>query len=134
MTNRYVQMSLRLVVAAILLPVGYSKLAAGGMDVMLFERLGMEPHGRIIIGLLEITAGLLMLSPQAASGALIAVGIMFGAILAHSTVLGVDVGDGGRHVAMLTLVLVSSILVLYARRRDLPIIGKTLGAGDNRDP
>ncbi len=134
MTNRYVQMALRILVAAILLPVGYSKLAAGGMDVMLFERLGMEPQGRIIIGLLEIIAGLLMLSPQAASGALIAVGIMFGAIIAHSTVLGVDVGDGGRHVAMLALVLFCSILVLHARRRDLPIIGKTLGAGKTPDP
>ncbi|MBW2380342.1 MAG: DoxX family protein, partial [Deltaproteobacteria bacterium] len=118
-------MALRFLVAAILLPVGYSKLAAGGMDVMLFERLGMEPQGRIIIGLLEIIAGLLMLSPQAASGALLAVGIMFGAIIAHATVLGVDVGDGGRHVAMLAFVLVSSVLVLYARRRDLPIIGKS---------
>ncbi len=134
MTNRYVQMALRLLVAAILLSVGYSKLAAEGMDVMLFERLGMEPHGRIIIGLLEITAGLLMLSPQAASGAFLAVGIMFGAIIAHCTVLGVDVGDGGRHVAMLALVLVSSLLVLYARRRDLPIIGKTLGSGATPDP
>ena len=80
-------------------------------------------------GLLEITAGLLMCSPQAASAALIAVGIMFGAIIAHGTVLGVDVGDGGRHVAMLALVLVSSLLVLYAQRRDVPMIGKSLGAG-----
>jgi len=127
MSNRYVQLASRLLVAAILLPVGYSKLAATGMDVMLFQRLGMEPQGRIIIGILEIVAGLLMLSPQAASGALLAIGIMFGAIIAHTTVLGVDLGDGGRHVAMLALVLVSSILVLYARRRDLPIIGKTLG-------
>jgi len=47
------------------------------------------------------------------------------AIIAHSTVLGIDVGDGGRHVAMLALVLVSSVLVLYARRRDFPIIGKS---------
>ena len=54
---------------------------------------------------------------------------MFGAIIAHGTVLGVDVGDGERHVAMLALVLVSSLLVSYARRRDLPIIGKSLGVG-----
>jgi hypothetical protein len=80
-------------------------------------------------GLLEITAGLLMCSPQAASAALIAVGIMFGGIIAHGTVLSLDVGDSGRHVAMLALVLVSSLLVSYARRRDLPIIGKSLGAG-----
>jgi len=134
MSHRYVQLALRLVVAAILLPVGYSKLAGTPMDIMLFERLGMEPKGRIIIGLLEIIAALLMLSPQAASGALIAVGIMFGAIIAHSTVLGVDVGDGGRHVAMLALVLVSSAVVLFVRRHDLPIIGKTLGRSGKPEP
>lgn len=130
MRNRYLQMALRFLVAAILLPVGYSKLAAGGMDVMLFERLGMEPQGRIVIGLLEVIAGLLILSPQAASGALLAVGIMCGAIIAHATVLGVD----ARHVAMLAVVLVSSALVLYARRRDLPIIGKSLDADASPDP
>jgi len=50
---------------------------------------------------------------------------MVAAIIANCTVLGIVVGHGGRHVAILALVLVSSVLVLYARRRDLPIIGKS---------
>ena len=95
---------------------------------MLFEMLGMEPHGRIIIGSIELVAALLLVSPQAAIGALLAVGVMLGAIIAHFTVLGMNVGgDGGLRVMLLTVVFATSASVLIARRRDLPIVGSTLG-------
>ena len=123
----WLQWIFRLVAAGILLPVGSVKLAGG--DVVLFEMLGMEPHGRIIIGSIELVAALLLVSPQAAIGALLAVGVMFGAIIAHFTVLGMNVGgDGGLRVMLLTVVFATSASVLIARRRDLPIVGSTLGA------
>jgi putative oxidoreductase len=129
--SRWFLWFLRLVAAGILLPAGYSKLMGGEMSSMLFGMLGMEPHGRIIIGLIEVAAALLLLSPQAASGALIAVGVMFGAIIAHLTVLGVEVdGDGGRLVMMLVIVFTSSVAVLIAHRGELPIVGSTLGGGN----
>ncbi len=122
----WLQWIFRLVAAGILLPVGSVKLAGG--DVVLFEMLGMEPHGRIIIGSIELVAALLLVSPQAAIGALLAVGVMFGAIIAHFTVLGMNVGgDGGLRVMLLTVVFATSASVLIARRRDLPIVGSTLG-------
>lgn len=122
----WLQWIFRLTAAGILFPVGYIKLSGG--DVMLFEMLGMEPHGRIIIGSIELVAALLLLSPQAAIGALLAVGVMFGAIIAHFTVLGMNVGgDGGLRVMLLTVVFATSASVLIARRRDLPIVGSTLG-------
>ena len=124
----WLQWIFRLVAAGILLPVAYLKLTGGEIDVMLFGMLGMEPHGRITIGSIELVAALLLLSPQAAIGALLAVGVMFGAIIAHLTVLGMDVGgDGGLHVLLLTVVLGTSASVLIARRRELPIVGSTLG-------
>ena len=95
------------------------------MEVVLFTELGMEPQGRIIIGVIELTAGALLLSPQAATGALLAVGVMCGAIIAHLTVLGIDL----KHSGLLLTVLLSSLIVLYVRRRDLPIIGSTFGSG-----
>ena len=70
--SRWILWVFRLVAAGILLPVGYNKLMGGEMSSMLFGMLGMEPHGRIIIGLIEVAAALLLLSPQAASGALVA--------------------------------------------------------------
>lgn len=121
----------RLVAAVILLPVGYNKLMGGEISSMLFGKLEMEPHGRIIIGLIEVAAALLLLSPQAASGALIAMGVMFGAIIPHLTVLGVEVdGDGGLLMMMLVIVFTSSVAVLIARRGELPIVGSTLGGGN----
>ena len=128
--NRYAVLVLRLVVAAVLIPVGYLKLSANEMDVALFTQLGMEPHGRIIIGFTEITAALLLLSPQAATGALIALGVMLGALIAHTTVLGFSI----TYVPLLALVFLSSAIVLIARRGDLPIIGKSLSGNSRTMP
>jgi len=123
----------RLLAAGILLPMGYQKLIGGEMSRMLFDTLGMEPHGRVVIGLVEILAALLLLSPQAAAGALLAVGVMLGAIIAHSTALGMEVeGDGGRLLTMLVVVFLSSATVLLLRRGELPIIGSTL-EGEGKD-
>jgi len=88
--NRWILWIFRLIAAGILLPVAVQKLVGAGPSGLIFEALGMEPHGRIIIGLVELTAALLLLSPQAATGALLAIGVMLGAIIAHLTVLGVD--------------------------------------------
>lgn len=121
--KRYVEWVLRIIPAAILIPVGYLKLSGNEADVLLFTELGMEPHGRVIIGLIELTAGLLLLSPQAASGGLLAVGVMCGAIIAHVTVIGFEVP----HVPLLVAVLLTALAVMIIRRRDLPVIGKTLG-------
>lgn len=130
-----VQWALRIAAASVLIPVGYLKLSANPGDVELFAMLAMEPHGRVIIGFVELAAGLLLLSPHAAIGALLSTGVMFGAVIAHVTVLGVNVdGDGGKHVMLLAMVLVSSLLVLYARRSEIPIVGRTLKDGFGPTP
>jgi putative oxidoreductase len=133
--NKWLLWFFRLIAAGVLMPVGSMKLFGDDMSVLLFDLLGMEPHGRIIVGVIEVTAALLLLSPQSAIGALIAVGIMFGAIIAHITVLGVQVGgDGGRLVMMLVLVFASSAVVFIAQRRDLPIVGSTLDSTGSDAP
>lgn len=117
----------RLIAAGIMLMVSYLKFLGNPGDAALFAQLGMEPHGRILVGIIELVAGLLLLSPYAASGALLTVSVMLGALIAHATFLGIVVdGDGGKHVMMLALVLISSAIVLIVRRRELPIVGKTL--------
>lgn len=121
--NRYALWAFRLIAAAILIYVGYLKLSMNPHDVEIFTKLEMEPHGRIIIGFIELASGLLLLSPQAALGGLFGVGVMSGAIIAHATVLGFSIP----HVPLLALVLASCAVVVIAKRRDLPIIGKSLG-------
>ena len=57
----------------------------------------MEPWGRILVGILELIAGVMLIIPRTAwMGAALALGLMTGAIGMHLTLLGIDVqGDGG---------------------------------------
>ena len=128
--NRYLVWAFRLLIAALLIPIGYLKIQANAADVELFTQLGMEPYGRMIIGGIEIVAGMLMLSPQPALGGLLTLGVMCGAIIAHVTVIGID----ATHLLLLSTVLISALLVTYAHRRNLPIIGRTLDGGNSNVP
>ena len=126
--NRKLIWVLQLVAACIVGGAGGLKFANNPTDMVVFAALDMEPFGRFLIGTLELLAAALLLSRAfAASGALLAIGTMLGAAIAHATVLGLEIeSDGGRHVALLFTVLVTSIPVVLARRRELPLIGRTL--------
>lgn len=111
----------------ILLAAATLKFAENPASVQVFETLDMEPGGRIVIAVVELLAGLMLLSPLAAIGSVLAVCVMTGAIIAHLTRLGVVVADdGGSAFAMLLLVLLCSGFVLIRRRQELPLIGSTL--------
>src|SRR5262245_23855033 len=87
--------------------------------------LGVEPWGRIVSGVLELVAALLLVFPvTAAIGATLAGGIMAGAVLSHLFVLGIEVrGDGGLLFALALIVLLCSSTVVFVRRAQLPLIG-----------
>src|SRR6202008_3310850 len=95
-------------------------------SVYIFSTLGMEPAGRIGSGIAELVASILLLTPFAVPvGAVLALGVMFGAIVSHLTVLGIEVqGDGGLLFALAVVVFVSSAIVLVVRRTELPYIGR----------
>ena len=113
--------------AGILFFTSWSKLSGQPNSITIFTELDMEPTGRYLIGVIELSAALLLLTGRAAAvGALLTVGTMCGAIIAHISVLGFNVmGDHGRHIMMLTTVVVSALVVVITRRRQLPIIGNT---------
>jgi hypothetical protein len=94
----------------------------------IFGRLGIEPWGRIGTGVAElITVGLLLYPRTAAVGAVLAIGLMCGAIASHLTRLGIDVlGDHGLLFELAVTVLLASAIVLIIRRRELPAIGDRL--------
>jgi len=116
------------VFAALLLMVAATmKFIGDPGSVAIFAVLDMEPTGRYLIGSIELVAALLLLSPFAASGAVLVVGVMCGAIIAHVTHLGLVVNDdGGMLVGMLMMVLLSASFVLYSRRREIPFVGDAL--------
>lgn len=119
---------LRLVAAVIMLQTLFFKFTASPESVYIFSTLGMEPWGRIGTGILELIASILILVPRTtAFGALLAVGLMSGAIFFHLTKLGVEVqGDGGLLFTYALLVLISSlVLAIVYRYQLLRLFSKT---------
>jgi len=115
----------QIVVAAILLQTLFFKFTGAPESVYIFETLGLEPWGRIGSGMAELVASVLLLVPAtAALGALLALGVILGALGAHLTRLGIEVqGDGGLLFGLALVVLVGSLTVLWLRRRELPVVG-----------
>ena len=102
---------LRLVAAVILLQTLYFKFSAAPESIYIFSKLGMEPWGRIGTGILELIAGTLLLIPATTLfGALLATGLMTGAIFFNITKLG---------IIYALLVFVSSIALIIIYRNDL---------------
>jgi len=98
----------------------YFKFTAADESVYIFSKLGMEPWGRIGTGVLELVASILILFPKStAFGALLAIGLMGGAIFFHLTKLGVVVqNDGGQLFIYGLIVFVSSGVLLVIYRND----------------
>lgn len=119
----------RIVAAAILLQTLSFKFTAAPESVWIFATLGLEPWGRIGSGVAELVASVLLLVPATtALGALLALGVISGAIVSHLTVLGIVVmDDGGLLFALALSVFACSGVVLALHLRELPLVGAYLG-------
>ena len=121
---------LRIAVAIILIQTLRFKFTAHPDSVYIFETVGLEPYGRIGIGILELIAGVLLLIPRTIwAGALLTLGLIGGAIMMHLTQLGIEVKDDGGvlfYTAIITFIL--SAIILYNQRKEIPFIGKALSA------
>lgn len=116
---------LRIVVALILLQTLFFKFTGAPESIYIFETMGIEPWGRWASGLAELVASVLLFVPRCRVwGALIAAGVMAGAIFSHLTKLGIVVqDDGGTLFAMALVVLGASVALLVIHRDELPVIG-----------
>jgi putative oxidoreductase len=119
---------LRLTAAAILAQTLFFKFTGASESVYIFTKVGAEPWGRIGSGVVELIAAILILIPRTTwLGALLAMGVMAGAIMSHLTVLGIEVqGDKGLLFALAVVVFFSSAVLLFLQRRSLPWIGGRL--------
>lgn len=120
--KKHLPLVLRIVVAIILIQTLRFKFSAHPDSVYIFEKVGLEPIGRIGIGFLELIAGILLLIPKTIwIGATLTLGILGGAIVMHLTQIGIEVkNDGGLlfSTAIITFILASIILYLY--RSEIP--------------
>jgi putative oxidoreductase len=110
---KFLKLGLSLVCAIILFQTLFFKFTGAEESIYIFQKLGVEPWGRWFSGVVELIAGMMLLIPTLrVLGALVASGIMAGAILSHLTVLGVVVQDDGGLLFTLALVVFFSSLVL----------------------
>ena len=87
---------LRIIIAIILVQTLYFKFTAHPDSVFIFSKVGLEPFGRIGIGILELISAILILIPRTIwLGTLITVGLMAGAITMHLTQLGIKINNDG---------------------------------------
>ena len=112
---------LRLTVAIILLQTLYFKFTAHPDSVHIFSSLGVEPWGRIALGIIELITAILILTPKTKIiGMINSLGIILGAIFSHLLVIGVNVGnDGGGLFTLAIIVLFASILFLIINKTEV---------------
>lgn len=127
-TQLIISWALRLVAAGILLQTLFFKFTGAEESKYIFSTLGVEPWGRIGSGVVELIAAALLFVPRTVTlGALLASGVMSGAILSHLTLLGIEVkNDRGLLFALAIAVLLACFGVLYIHRYEIPFIGGKL--------
>lgn len=121
---------LRLTVAIILLQTLYFKFTAHPDSVHIFSALGMEPYGRIGLGIVELITAILIFMPRTMLiGMLLSLGIIIGAVFSHLLVLGINVkNDGGGLFVLALVVLISSSSFLFLHKSALVDLIKKLNA------
>lgn len=117
---------IRIVAALIMLQTLYFKFTAAEESVYIFTSVGMEPWGRIAVGVMELIASILILiNASVVPGALLALGLMSGALLLHLTRLGIEIrGDGGYLFFLALIVFSCSIIILFLKREKLKMLIK----------
>jgi putative oxidoreductase len=117
----------RLIPAIILLQTLFFKFSGASESIEIFTRVGMEPWGRIGVGILELVAAvLLLLNATAWMGAALSLGLMAGAILMHLTILGISVqNDGGYLFLLAWIVAICSAFVLLMNKEKILVLMKS---------
>lgn len=120
MVKKIAPIFLRFVPAIIVLQTLPFKLLGDPSAVALFAQLGVEPWGRYLTAILELTAGVLLLVPQTTvRGAYLTIALMLGALGSHVLVLGFT-GDMGQLAVLAVIALVSSVLIVVFDRKQKP--------------
>ena len=120
--NTVINWVLRIIPAVIVGRAAFMKFAGGEGVTTMFETLEMEPGGRIMIGIIEAICVAIQLSPRISGwGAILCLGVMVGAVIAHVSVLGFG-GALGQLFVMALISTVASIVLIYRLRHQVPFV------------
>ncbi len=111
----------RVLAALIMLQTLFFKFTAAPESVYIFSQMGLEPHGRIGVGVLELVASILLLIPKYSPiGGVVGAGLMAGALFSHVTTLGIVVqNDGGQLFIYACIVLVCCLITVAQEKEKL---------------
>jgi len=120
-TKNILHWTLKGIAALIMLQTLFFKFSGAEESIYIFSTLGMEPWGRYGTGIAELIASILLLTPKFSIwGAILAMGIMAGAILSHIAVLGIEVkGDHGQLFIYACIVFVACAVVILNNSKEL---------------
>lgn len=122
---------LQIISAIILFQTLFFKFSGASESIELFSKIGIEPWGRFLTGILELITGILILIPRTVLiGALMGISIMIGAVLSHVLFIGIESqNDGGLLFSLALIVLVSCIGITLIKKNELKnLFNKVLGA------
>ncbi|MEM8866944.1 MAG: DoxX family protein [Verrucomicrobiota bacterium] len=120
----------QVLVAIIMGQTLFFKFTDAPETVELFQLLGQGALAYKTIGALELIACILILTrPTIIYGALLSIGLMSGAIMAHLTTIGFS-GPNGSLGLLAIAAWMLSCLVLAIRRAQIPVIGPRLFSTD----
>ncbi len=113
---------LRIIAAVILLQTLFFKFTAAPESVYIFKTLDAEPFGRIGSGIIELIAAILILIPRVTIiGAIIGIAAMFGALLSHLFILGIEVqNDGGTLFLLGIITFICCLSLIYINKNKIP--------------
>ncbi|TAE70830.1 MAG: DoxX family protein [Bacteroidetes bacterium] len=104
---------LKIMASVIMLQTLFFKFSGAEESVFIFSTLGIEPYGRIGVGILELVASVLLIIPKTTFlGAFLGIGLMAGAILSHILFLGINVKNDNGELFILALIVFLSCLCL----------------------
>lgn len=109
------------IAALIFLQTLYFKFFGAPESVYIFSKLGLEPYGRIGIGIVELcTALLLIVRKTSWIGAVIGIVIISVAILSHIFILGIVVqNDHGLLLILAMTVFACCFISIYLQKEKL---------------
>ncbi|SHJ70905.1 DoxX family membrane protein [Flavobacterium haoranii] len=118
---------IRIFPAIIMLQTLFYKFTAAPESVAIFSKLHAEPFGRIGTGIIELIASILILIPNKSRfGAILGFGTMFGAIISHIFILGINVNhEGGQLFTLAIITIICFGLVLFEERKKISIFQKS---------
>lgn len=117
----YISWAAQIIADIILGQTLFFKFTATPESVALFTKLGVEPFGRYIAGIMELITVVLLLIPRKAwLGAIFGIMTMGGAIMAHLTVIGIESNHDGGYLFFLALITLTCCLtVAYIKKSDI---------------